>query len=229
MIPKKIHYCWLGDAAYPEKIAYCIETWKQKLPDYEFVRWDKSRFDIHTVPWVEEAYEAKKYAFAADYIRCYALYSEGGIYLDSDVEVLKSYNDLLDRPYFIGHERFTDSIEAATLGFEAGHPLFRHMLDYYKDRHFVTESGYDTRPLPYIMREVIEQEHIELDIFPSDYFSPKLNEELHLSENTYSIHHYTGTWRNPLYNKLRLLTIRLLGARGKERIASLLKRLGKKY
>lgn len=229
MIPKKIHYCWLGNDSFPEKIAYCISTWHKYLPDYELVLWDRERFDIHSVPWVEEAYEAKKYAFAADYIRCYALYHEGGIYLDSDVEVLRSYNDLLSRPYFIGHEQFTERIEAATLGFEAGHPLWKAMLDYYAHRHFKTEAGYDTKPMPYIMREMIDQLGLQLDILPSDYFSPKVDEEIRQTERTYSIHHYAGTWRNPLYNRLRTFAIRVLGTKGKQRIASVLHAFGKKY
>lgn len=229
MIPKKIHYCWLGNDSFPEKITYCISTWHKYLPDYELVLWDRDRFDIHSVPWVEEAFEAKKYAFAADYIRCYALYHEGGIYLDSDVEVLRSYNDLMDRPYFIGHEQFTERIEAATLGFEPGHPLFKAMLDYYEHRHFKTETGYDTKPMPYIMRETIDRLGLQLDILPSDYFSPKVDEEIRQTERTYSIHHYAGTWRNPLYNRLRTFAIRLLGTKGKKQIANILHSLGKKY
>lgn len=229
MIPKIIHYCWLSGDPYPEKIRSCIATWKKILPDYEFRLWDGSQFDLNEIPWVKEAVENKKYAFAADYIRCYALYHEGGIYLDSDVEVLRSYNDLLDRSYFIGYERNTDCIEAATLGFEPGHELFRNMLDYYTGRHFATEKGLDTLPLPQIMRQVIADNNLHLNIFPSDYFSPKNDEEIHLTENTYSIHHYTGTWRSPLYNKLRMLTLRIFGVKGKNFIARILHALGKKY
>lgn len=229
MIPKIIHYCWLSGDPYPEKIAYCLESWKKILPDYEIRLWDTHRFDINSVPWVKEAFEAKKYAFAADYIRCYALYHEGGIYIDSDVEVLRSYNDLLERPYFIGYERQTDCIEAATLGFEPGHELFRHMLEYYEGRHFATDKGLDTLPLPQIMRQVIADNNLQLDILPSDFFSPKNDEEIHLTENTYSIHHYTATWRSPLYNKLRILTLRIFGVRGKAFIAGILHAFGKKY
>lgn len=89
MIPKVIHFCWLSCDKYPSKIRYCINSWKEKLPDYEIRLWDLSRFDIDSSVWCKEAFEMKKYAFAADYIRCYALYKEGGIYLDSDVELLR--------------------------------------------------------------------------------------------------------------------------------------------
>lgn len=96
MIPKIIHYCWLSDDPFPPTIQKCINSWKEKMPDYEIKRWSTKNFDIDSVPLVKEAYEAKKYAFAADYIRCYALYTEGGIYLDSDVFVFQNFEKLLD-------------------------------------------------------------------------------------------------------------------------------------
>ena len=105
MIPKIIHLCWLSGDPYPPKIAKCLKTWEKFLPDYEVVLWDTQRFDLNSSLWVKQAFEKKKYAFAADYIRFYALFHIGGIYLDSDVEVLKSFDDLLDLPYFIGAEK----------------------------------------------------------------------------------------------------------------------------
>ena len=92
MIPKRIHLCWLSGDPYPAKIGKCLASWKKHLPDYEVVLWDTKRFDLESSPWVKQAFEAKKYAFAADYIRFYALYNYGGIYLDSDVEVLRSFD-----------------------------------------------------------------------------------------------------------------------------------------
>ena len=105
MIPKILHLCWLSGDAYPAKIAKCIDSWKRVLPDYDIILWDTKRFPLSQSQWVREAFEKKKYAFAADYIRFYALYTMGGIYLDSDVEVLKSFDDLLDLPYFMGASR----------------------------------------------------------------------------------------------------------------------------
>ena len=104
MIPKTIHFCWLGGGKYPERVRQCMESWREILPGYEIVRWDERRFDVNSVPWVREAVEQKKYAFAADYIRHYALYHEGGIYLDTDVEVLKPFDDLLDAEMFAAIE-----------------------------------------------------------------------------------------------------------------------------
>ena len=104
MIPKVIHYCWLSGDPIPEKLQRCMDSWKKFLPDYEFVLWDLERFDIKTSQWVKEAFEARKYAFAADYIRLYAVYNYGGIYMDMDVEVVRPFDDLLASPYILGLE-----------------------------------------------------------------------------------------------------------------------------
>ena len=115
MIPKIIHLCWLSGDEYPPMIKKCIESWKRYLPDYEIMLWDTKRFDVNSVLWTKQAFECKKYAFAADYIRLYALYHYGGIYLDSDVLVYKSFDDLLDLPYFIG-EDFGYNLRKSLLG-----------------------------------------------------------------------------------------------------------------
>ena len=116
MIPKVIHYCWLSGDPIPEKLQRCMDSWKKFLPDYEFVLWDLERFDIKTSQWVKEAFEARKYAFAADYIRLYAVYNYGGIYMDMDVEVVRPFDDLLASPYILGLE--------SEKGVEAGNHAF---------------------------------------------------------------------------------------------------------
>ena len=221
MIPKKIHYCWLSDDPFPEKIRRCIDSWKEKLPDYEIIKWDLQRFPLEKCNWVRQAYETKKYAFAADYIRLYALATEGGIYLDSDVEVLKSFDDLLDYPYFICKENSPQGIEAATIGAESGCEWIGKCLDYYKDKNFINEKGeQNNRVLPSIIKEVITHNYTlhevvsPIDIvrdkenvymLPSDYFSPKnyVSKKLRLTPNTYSIHHFAGTWQ-PQWKKILL-------------------------
>ena len=130
MIPKIIHYCWLSNDPIPTNLQKYMKSWEKYLPDYEFWLWDFNRFDINSSIWVKEAFEAKKYAFAADYIRCYALYNYGGIYLDMDVEVLKSFNDLLHLPYFLCQEEKAP-IEAAVIGSEKHNKLFEKMQEYY--------------------------------------------------------------------------------------------------
>lgn len=235
MIPKKLHLCWLSGDAYPTKIARCIDSWKKILPDYEIVLWDTKRFDLNLSPWVCEAFEKKKYAFAADYIRFYALYHEGGIYLDSDVEVLKRFDDLLNLPYFIGAEK-AGTPEAAIIGAEKGCDWIKKCLDYYEGRHFVKEDGtLDIRKLPDIMVEEIkhlkpirilsltESQNIynmdfdkEVLVMNDTYFSPKVfdSREVELTQYTYAIHHYQNSWFSPkakLYYRTRSFFVKLLG------------------
>ena len=192
MIPKKIHFCWLSGDEYPPLIKHCIDTWKQILPDYELVLWDTKRFDINSVPWVKEAYDAKKYAFAADYIRLYAVYTEGGIYLDSDVEMLKTFNDLLHHKSFIGFEASTGNVEAAIFGAEAGCGWCKTAMEFYQDKHFcVDERGcaksnpiaplvfqsalkttYSGFPIETLDEPILLTEKEEIYVCPAAYFSP---------------------------------------------------------
>ena len=219
-IPKIIHYCWLSDEPYPELVQHCIATWKKHMPNYEFRLWDQQQFDIHSVPWVEQAVKAKKWAFAADYIRLYALYNYGGIYLDSDVEVIKPFDDLLDLPYFLGKEHtrdFTDNIiEAATIGSSPNLPMFKDCLAYYENRSFVKgENIFDTTLImPFVLYQVInhntaikeiskkedfEKNNPAIQIFSPDFFSPKnlRTQKIEATSNTYSIHYFNGSWLTP--------------------------------
>jgi len=238
MIPKIIHYCWLSGDPFPESIQRCIDSWKRVLPDYEIMLWDTKRFDLSSSEWVRQAFESKKYAFAADYIRMYALYNYGGIYLDSDVEVLKPFDDLLDLPYFIGKEKTPSGVEAATLGGEKGWPLAKLMLDRYDRKSFKGKDGHlDLRSLPYLLRWCIESNYeyrpIEnksqfvldksvINVFPEDYFSPKdwNDSKITVTPNTYSIHHFASSWMSNTSKKRSKATLI------KEKIALLYRRLG---
>ena len=209
-IPKVIHYCWFSNDAYPEKIQKCIDSWRKHLPDYKIICWNYNNFPRGKSKWVDEAFDAKKYAFAADYIRCYALYHYGGIYLDSDVEVLKSFDDLLSFPYFIGLEN-EGEWEAAVMGSLKHNNLFRQMLEYYDNRCFIKDKSYDVTPLPHILSNIGRRtykvkylktlndysvESTDLQILPYDYFSPKSYKtgNLSITERTYTIHHFTASW-----------------------------------
>ena len=151
MIPKIIHFCWMSGDPYPPQIQRCINSWKKVLPEYEIWLWDVKRFDINSSIWVKQAYDAKKYAFCADYLRLYALYNYGGIYLDSDVEVIKSFDDLLHLPYFIGYES-KKYLEAAVIGSEKQNLFLFKILQYYTNRSFRLSSGeQDLLILPKIM------------------------------------------------------------------------------
>lgn len=215
MIPKVIHYCWLSGDPVPKSFQDCMDTWKKHLPDYEFKKWDFGTFDIDSSIWVKEAFEKKKYAFAADYIRMYALYTEGGIYLDMDVEVLKPYDNLLDLDYFICYENNdAHAPEVASFGAEKGCKWVGMVLDYYKDRHFVCEDGtLNTMTLPLVTKTVLLEKGMtfmsvsnvleaskkcdsSLKLLPFDYFSPKsyATGKITKTKNTYSIHQFGGTW-----------------------------------
>ena len=195
MIPKIIHYCWLSGDPYPPLVLHCIESWKKKLPDYEIILWDKDRIDINSILWLKQAYECKKYAFAADYIRFYALYNYGGIYLDADVEVIKSFNPLLDYKEFVGEDASGD-IEAAVIGAEKNAPWLKECLEYYKDRPFVKANGtLDMKPVPLLVRRVLSK-YSEIKIYPFQYFSPKdYNvKKIFITNDTYCVHHFDGKW-----------------------------------
>lgn len=235
MIPKMIHLCWLSGDPYPPKIARCLESWKRYLPDYEIVLWDTNRFDLDSSLWVKQAFEKKKYAFAADFIRFYALYHYGGIYLDSDVEVLKGFDDLLDLPYFMGAEK-AQTPEAAIIGAEKGCDWIKQCLDYYQNRSFIKEDGsLDIKKLPEIMVEQIQilkplcalsledslnirqmDMQKEVLVFSDIFFSPKVfdSREVELTSYTYAIHHYQNSWFSPkakAYYRFRTFLIRILG------------------
>lgn len=200
MIPKKIHYCWLSGDPVPAKLAECMLSWKALLPDYEFKLWDKTRFDINSIYWVKEAYENKKYAFAADYIRLFALYTEGGIYLDMDVEVIKSLDGLLNREYILGYEK-EKGIEAGIMGASQGADWIKKCLDFYIDRHFVNPDGsFNTRPLPKIIYSALKDDLKSMDIFSNEVLTAKsyYTGEYNITDNTYTIHHFAGSWLSPV-------------------------------
>lgn len=219
MIPKVIHYCWLSKDPIPQNLQDCIASWKKHLPDYEFILWNFDRFDKSISIWVREAFKKKKYAFAADYIRLYAIYNYGGFYLDMDVEVLKSFNDLLNLKTAISWQKECDGFEVAAFGAEKGCQWIKHCLDYYNDRHFIRpDKTIDNKPLPNIVEDTIRQngynvrtvstktEKLENDFdFPvltDDFFSPKSysTKEISLTDNSYTIHHFAGSWVNKYDN-----------------------------
>ena len=140
MIPKKIHYVWVGHNPKSPIIEECIATWKKKLPDYQIIEWNEDNFDMHENRYIEQAYAAKKWAFVSDYVRARAIYEQGGIYLDTDVRVVDKLDSLLNDSAFIGFENH-DYLSAAIFGAEKGHPFMQDILDYYQDRDF----EYDTK------------------------------------------------------------------------------------
>lgn len=205
-IPKIIHYCWLSNEEFPELVQKCISSWKGKLPDYEIKCWNTDNFDVNVCRYTKEAFQEKKYAFVSDYIRLYALYNEGGIYLDSDIEVLKNFDDLLDNCAFTGFEN-SHAITAWIFGSKKGNPLFKEFLDYYVGRPFILSNGeYDLTPNSVPITEMCKNHGLILDgknqvldnivIYPQDYFCPynRASEEINITDNTYTIHYFNGAW-----------------------------------
>lgn len=133
MIPKIIHYIWVGGKEKPDDVKKCIETWKKHCPDYEIKEWNENNFDIHSHPFVEAAYKAKKWAFVSDYIRAYAIYNEGGIYMDTDVLVLKPLDKLLENKAFVGYED-KELPFTATFGAEPKHPFVKKIMESYDNK-----------------------------------------------------------------------------------------------
>ena len=140
MIPKIIHYCWFGGKELPELAQKCIATWEEQCSEYQIMRWDETTFDIQSNPYVKEAYENKKFAFVTDYVRLWAIYHYGGIYMDTVVEGCRSIDAFLDEHAFSGFESYTD-VPTGIMAGEKDSPIYRELLDYYTDRHFVKENG----------------------------------------------------------------------------------------
>ncbi len=217
MIPKIIHYCWLSGEDFPPSVQKCIQSWKSILHDYEFILWDTKRFDINSVKYVKEAFEAKKYAFASDYIRLYALYNYGGIYLDSDIEVYKSFNELLNNKAFTGFEDEAN-IGAWMFGSEKGNPLFRELLDYYNGKSFIFPDGsYNmTANVVPVTNTLLKyglkpngrfQDLGNIVIYPREFFCPYNpfvddGMDLYMSDKTYCKHLFDGAWYDPKQKEL---------------------------
>lgn len=219
MIPKIIHLCWLSGDPYPSLIKRCLDSWSKNLPDYEIKIWNTETFDIDSNLWIKQAYSVKKYAFAADYIRFFALYNYGGIYLDADVEVLKSFNNLLNKPYFLGEEAGGD-VEAAVIGAEKGLDWVKECLDYYNDRPFIrTDGSYDLRPVPLLINSKVKK--YNLNVLPYTSFSPKDYNigKIDITEDSYCIHHFDGKWVSngflaALKKNIHKFIYKVLGRRG---------------
>ena len=207
MIPKKIHYCWFGKGEMPTLALKCIKSWHKYMPNYEYKLWNEDNFNIGANQYVKEAYESKKYAFVTDYVRLYALYTEGGIYMDTDVEVLKPYDDLLDLPGFTGYEgsKYLPPV-TGTMASEAGGEWVKEQIDAYTEAHFINPDGTldlmtNTVRISELMKaggfvsDGKKQVYKGMHIFPVEYFCPRQTTgEYILTNNTYCDHHFLGSW-----------------------------------
>lgn len=207
MIPKVIHYCWFGRGKMPEMALKCIASWKKYCPDYEIKEWNEDNFDLDLYPYAREAYDNRKFAFVTDVVRLYALYHEGGIYMDTDVEVLKPLDRFLTHLAFSGFENQSE-VPTGIMASEAGGKWARENLAYYENRHFINDDGsLDMTNNVKIITKLLKPYNIRLDnsyqdipdlitMYPKEFFCPKDNQtrEIHLTQNTFCIHHFGGSW-----------------------------------
>ncbi len=243
MIPKIIHYCWFGRGPMPELAQKCIASWKQYLPDYEIKEWNEDNFDLSAYPYAQEAYEKRKYAFVTDVVRLYALYHEGGIYMDTDVEVLKPLDKFLQYPAFTGYEA-SQSMAPVTgiMASEAGGIWVEEQLKHYDGLHFIKPDGTldmtsNTTTISRIMQdggfELTGEYGVYKDnmhVFPVDYFCPLTSTRvLKLTENTHTIHHFAGSWveRTP-WQKCKLALRNLIGVNAMNKLVELKRALKRK-
>lgn len=227
MIPKIIHYCWFGGKPLPTEARRCIASWKKHLPDYEIKEWNESNFDITSNQYVKEAYEHRKFAFVTDYVRLYALVTEGGIYMDTDVEVLKSLDPFLHHTAFSGFEN-NNYVPTGLMASERGGQWVSDLLKYYDNRSFFLPDGSaDTTTnavtiTSYMLRQGLELNNSFQDfpglvtMYPSDYFCPKDHStgKIFLTDNTICIHHFACSWLSPTErnrHKLKVLVTKIFG------------------
>lgn len=216
MIPKVIHYCWFGRNPMPAEYKKYIESWKRFLPNYEIKEWNENNYDVHCIPFSKEAYGAKKFAYVSDYARLKILYENGGVYFDTDVELIKSIDDILQRGPFLAFEKHTKGSEEdkmlvnVGLGFacEKGNPIIKEIMDYYEHNHYILSDGTVKQiPIVYITTEVLKKHGLVVSdsplgvdggftIYPWEYFCPMeyLSSKIEVTEKTRTIHHYTATW-----------------------------------
>jgi len=233
MIPKTIHYCWFGRNPLPASAQKCIASWRKYLPDYEILEWNEDNFDVNSIPYTSQAYAAKKYAFVSDYARFKILYEHGGLYFDTDVEVIRPMDDIIERGPFMGFEIDPKPLSTAGavapglgLGVNPGLGLYAELLEKYKNLQFINPNGgYNQTTIVTYTTELLVQKGLKpmngiqnvagVTIYPKDFFNPFEDNtgRLKITVNTRSIHWYSKTWLNisPLRTKLSRTFHRLFG------------------
>lgn len=218
MIPKTIHYCWFGGKPLPRLAVKCIESWRKFLPDYEIKEWNESNFDVRVIPYTEAAYKYGKFAFVSDYARYWILFREGGIYFDTDVEVIRPMDDIIERGPFLGIEKSRDDISVNPglgMGAEQGLRFYKEMLQVFENREQDA-----VEPPPLLVKETtrllrahgfVKSDSLQtidgITVYPNDFFNPMddYTGKIHITPNTRSIHRYAKSWiknYGPLRNTL---------------------------
>lgn len=219
MIPKIIHYCWFGRKEKPLSVLKYIETWKRHFPDYDIKEWNENNFDVYQLSFTKEAYFAKKYAFVSDVCRLYALYTEGGIYFDTDIIVLKRFpEDILSHKAFAGfeHEIY---IGTGIIGSEKNNVIIKQFLSLYNDMHFFRKFRFNLSPNVILFTKILVEHGLkrdnsyqdlnEITIYPQNIFCCKdcRTKEYYNNSDSLSIHDFSGLWtdkKNTVFNKIKV-------------------------
>jgi hypothetical protein len=206
-IPKIVHYCWFGQNEKPEKIKKCIESWKKHLGDYQFIEWNEENFDVYQNAYIEQAYHAKKFAFVSDVARLRALYEYGGIYFDTDVEVFKTFDELLNHKCLLGFEE-GNYIATSFMACEKSHPLIVEFISEYMDASFLgTDGSLNLKTNVKRLTSILGKKGLDRNdkyqtlengivVFPKEYFSPYdyINCVKDITNNSYCVHHFYISW-----------------------------------
>lgn len=239
MMNKTIHYCWFGNNPKPKLIQKCIESWKKYCPDYEIKEWNETNFDVNICLYVEQAYQNKKWAFVSDFARFWVLSNEGGVYLDTDVELIKPLDDFLVKP-FLAFETATSVATGLVMYCKKGDELCRTMIDeYMKDRFVLSDGNLNLRTVCDRVTDYLVERGLKLEdktqniagytIYDTSYFNPIDMDTMQVKckENTVSIHHYAGTWvpkKDKFRGKVYSMLCRMFGKNCAEKIRKILGR-----
>lgn len=230
MIPKIIHYCWFGRSPLPNLANKCIASWQKYLPDYEIKEWNEDNFDVNIIPYTAEAYKMRKYAFVSDYARFWILYNFGGLYFDTDVEIIRPMYDIIARGPFAGCEKEAGNgpgmlgvAPGLGLGAYANMPLYKEILDIYETQNFYIPANLkDMVTIVHITtnllckKGLIDTNSIQqvagVNIYPKEYMCPMDYDTgiIKLTSHTCCIHHYSSSWFG-IKDKLRITVIRMIG------------------
>lgn len=240
MIPKIIHYCWFGGNPLPPLAVKCINSWKRFLPEYQIIEWNETNFPLDKYIFAQEALESRKFAFVSDVSRLHALKEMGGIYMDTDVEILKPLDEFLHLPAFSGFEN-ADYVPTGIIASEKNGVWVNDLLAHYIDRPFIKEDGsFDMRANTTIFTEMMIAKGFKMNntfqeiegyvaFYPNDYFCPKSYKtgNIELTKNTYCIHHFAKSWiskKKKWRNILKMKAMNIFGHENIQKIINVIKR-----
>lgn len=209
MIPKVINYCWFGGKEKPNEVMKCINSWKKYCPEYKIIEWNENNYDLEKNSYVKYTYENKKWAFLSDYVRLDVIYNNGGIYLDTDVELLRNLDDLLDCDGYIGMEQVGTVNTGQGFGAIRKHPFVKENKEFYENYSFCNKRGKFNKIICVdVSTKILEKQGMikkneiqnifDMNVYPIEYFCPKVmgTNKINVTDRTYSIHHFDSTWKS---------------------------------